>query len=315
MTDPSTAPDLPDAAEITKFLRRFADLMSNGQNATFLRRAAVLLENLTARLTAAIDQEHLWQSKYATVTHQASMLEAECDALKHDIEGHLIITTSILAERDELKATLEAREAELSELSGALNHARGELATKLEAHQEAMAGLRAAFDDERKALKATLEARGEELDQLRRDLEREREDCAAKSKTHQGELSELRLAFERERDELQAQLKVCGDELAALHVVSHRERGDRDLIVGETNAIVPKATLRQARAQFEYLAKECIPHGDIASQVMCELGAHTMDLALTAGGEGETDNLPAGEVALSIFAPPGSTSPAIADTM
>jgi hypothetical protein len=364
MTDPSMTPDMPDAGEITNFLRRFADLMSNGQNATFLRRAAVLLENLTARLTATIDEEHHWQYKYATVTHQADMLEAECDTLKHDIEGHLNITTSILAERDELKTTLDAREEEFSELNHALNRARGELATKLEAYQETMAGLRAVFDEERKALEAALEARGEELDRLRRDLEREREDCATKSKTHEVELSELRLAFDRERGELQAQLKVRGDELAALRVVSHREydalkakvasleakraalrsaferisdlrnqttghqggtdrsvpgkpglepdatplsaqRGDRDPIVGETSSVVPKATLRQARAQFEYLAKECTPRGDIASQVMCELGAYTMDLALTAGGE--THNLPAGEVALSILATPGST--------
>jgi hypothetical protein len=83
------------------------------------------------------------------------------------------------------------------------------------------------------------------------------------------------------------------------------QRDERDLIVGETNAVVPKATLRQARAQFEYLAKECTPRRDIALQVMCELGAYTMDLALTAGGE--THSLPAGEVALSILAPPGST--------
>jgi chromosome segregation ATPase len=223
MTDLSMAPDMPDAGEVTNFLRRFADLMSNGQNATFLRRAADLLENLTARLTAAIDEEHLWQYKCETVTHQTSMLEAECDALKHDIEGQLNITTSILAERDELKTTLEAREEELPELKRALNRARCELAMKLEAHEEAMSGQRAVFDEERKALEATLEARGEELDRLRRDFEREREDCAAKSKTHEGELSELRLAFDRERGELQAQLKVREDEFAALRVVSHRE--------------------------------------------------------------------------------------------
>jgi hypothetical protein len=336
MTDPSMTPKTPDVAETANFLRRFVDLMSTGQNATYLQRAAVLLETLTARVTAATDEEQLWRYKYETVTHNADALEAECEALKHDIEGHVDITTSILTERDALKAALQAREAELSEIGAALNRERGELATKLEAHEKLQAELRAAFD-------------------------REHEERAAEIKTHEEELSELRLAFDRERDQLQAQLGARGDELAALRVATDRENdalkakvaaleakraelrsafdrisqlrnqtfehqggasrsvsekpgfaaeanplparpGDRDPAAGETNAVVPKTTLRQARAQFEYLARECIPRGDIASQVMCELGAYTMDLALIAGGK--TDHSPAGEIALSILAPP-----------
>jgi hypothetical protein len=70
--------------------------------------------------------------------------------------------------------------------------------------------------------------------------------------------------------------------------------------VGETNAVVPKTTLRQVRAQFEYLAKEFIPLGDIASQVMCELGAYTMDMALVSGQP--KAELPVGEVAQRILA-------------
>jgi septal ring factor EnvC (AmiA/AmiB activator) len=369
MTDTS---ETSDVAEITNFLRRFADLMSKGQNAAYLHRAAVLMETLTARVTAVTDEQQLWRYKYETVTHHADALEAECDALKHDIEGHVDITTSILTERDALKTALQAREAELSEIGAALNRERGEFATKLEAHQELQAELRAAFDREREAFKATADARGEELDQLHRTLEREREERAAKIRTHEEELSELRLAFDRERDQLQAQLGARGDELAALRVAADRENdalkakvaaleakraelrsafdrigelrnqaiehqggagrsgsekpglaaeanplparpGDRDPAAAETNAVVPKTTLRQARAQFEYLARECIPRGDIASQVMCELGAYTMDLALVAGGK--TDHSPAGEIALSILAPPGSASPAVAETI
>ncbi len=44
--------------------------------------------------------------------------------------------------------------------------------------------------------------------------------------------------------------------------------------------MVPKETLRQARAQFEFLARECVRRGDVATQAMCELGAHSIDLAL-----------------------------------
>jgi hypothetical protein len=64
---------------------------------------------------------------------------------------------------------------------------------------------------------------------------------------------------------------------------------------------VPKETLRQARAQFEFLARECVRRGDVATQAMCELGAHTMDQALVAV---ETSHpSPVGEVALSILGP------------
>ena len=38
-------PEAPDAAETVRFLRRFADLMSNGNNAEYLRRAAELTRN------------------------------------------------------------------------------------------------------------------------------------------------------------------------------------------------------------------------------------------------------------------------------
>jgi DNA repair exonuclease SbcCD ATPase subunit len=322
--------EAPDVAETAGFLRRFADLMSTGYNATYLRRAADLLDAMAARVTAASDEGDLWRLKYETSTHQVELLETECDGLKHDIEGHLDVTSSVLSERDAVRATLQARESELSEL-------------------------RALHEREREGLQSILAARGEELDQLRGVLEREREDYAAEAKARETELDELRAASDRERAELQVQLKVRTDELAALRVVSDREHealrskvasleakrvelrsafdrisslrdqstdhsaaaaaplipampGLEGAVVGESNAVVPKTTLRQARAQFEYLAKEFIPLGDIASQVMCELGAYTMDLALIAGQQ--SDHLPVGEVALRILAPSDPASAA-----
>src|SRR5690242_871728 len=113
MTD---LPDATDIAETVSFLRRFAELVANGYNAVYLRRASDLLETLISRVIAAADEEQLWRHKYDSMTRHAETLEAECDTLKHDIETHLDITSSILAERDALAATLQAREAELSEL-------------------------------------------------------------------------------------------------------------------------------------------------------------------------------------------------------
>jgi chromosome segregation ATPase len=364
MTEPSLAPETPDVAEIASFLRRFADLMSNGYNATYLHRAADHLESLTARVTAASDEEGLWRYKYETVTRHADALEAECDTLKldcdmlkHDVEGHMEIAASILGERDALKAALQEQETEIAELEASLNRERDEAATASDQHGEIMAELRAAFDREREALEADAKARREELDQLRQFSEREREELKTAVEKGELNLAEFRLAHDREQAELQARLKVSADELAALHTVSRRERdelqakvasleakraelrtaferisdlrsaeasekpapeavapplaaqpGDPTMAIAENSAVVPKATLRQARAQFEYLAKQCIPRGDIASQVMCELGAHTMDIALTSGAE--PSDLPVGEIALSILAPGVSTVPA-----
>jgi hypothetical protein len=364
MTDPSMSPEVPSVADTARFLRRFADLMSNTYNATYLQRAAELLETLTARVLAASDEDELWRSKYESLAHHASALEAECEALKDDIEGHLNVTSSILSERDALSASLQSRESELSELREGLDRKSGELAATLEGHEAALAELRAASDGERETLTAAIQGGRAELDQLSRTFETERLEHAAKLKVYEGELSALRVVSERERAELQVRLKAQADEFAAFRIASDRERdalsakvasleakraelraavdrindlkaqaiepqggadrtipakpwleanpvpaprGDGDAVVGEANAIVPKTTLRQARAQFEYLAKEFIPLGDIASQVMCELGAYTMDMALSAGQK--TDDFRVDEVALRLLAPSASVFP------
>ena len=361
MTDPSMSPETPTAVETAYFLRRFADLVSVGHNAKYLHHAAVLLESLTAQVTAAVDEEQLWRYKYETVIGHADLLEAECDALKHDIDGHLNIIASTLTERDTLKAALQGREAELAELLGALERERGEQTAASEAHELALAELHAGFERERETLKAAADARSDELDLFRLASEREHGELAAKLQARDNEGAELRLAFDRERDELNAQLRARGDELAALRVASERESdalreklaaleakrlelraafdrisylrdqavgpqdgagragpgqlqpgagtnartgepGARNPSVGETDAVVPKATLRQIRAQFEHLANEFTGVGDVPSRVMCELGAFTMDMAL--GDDRKSDTHPTGDIALSILATP-----------
>lgn len=290
--------------------------------------------------------------------------------LKQELDGQLEVLAAALGEREALRATLQARETELSGLQGDLGRERDELAAASQSHQRALAELRTAFERERETLttefereraalsaaadlqcetlQAALEERGEEIDQLRRQL-------AELSKAHELELSQLRLGFAGERHDLAARLKVSGDELATLRVVSERERdaliakvagleakraelrtafdriadlknqtsepgngagpaipgpeaeaqprptqpGERVLAVGEADVVVARATLRQARSQFEYLAHEFTGAGDVASQVMCELGAFTMELALGSGRK--ADPLPVGDVALSIL--------------
>ena len=388
MTDTSMMPETPNVAETAHFLRRFADMMSVGHNANFLHHAAVWLETLSVRLAAAQDEEQLWRYKYETIAQHTDALEAECATIKHELDAHLDVMSSTLSERDALRATLQERETEVSELQGDLERERDEMAAASKSHQQALAELRTAFERERATLatkfdreretlatgfdreRATLQAAAErypeELEQLRQQL-------AEQSKAHELELSQLRLGFAGERHDLAARLKVSGDELATLRVVSERERdallakvsaleakraeirsafdritdiknqtnesedgaepsipaipgpeaeagvrsnptqpGGRNPAVGEADVVVPRATLRQARSQFEYLANEFTGSGDVASQVMCELGAFTMELAL--GSARKADHVPVSDVALSILASPGSAAPVRAET-
>ena len=161
MTNPAVAPETPDVAETVSFLRRFAELMANGYNGAYLRRAADLLEGLTAQAVTASGEESLWQDKCEALSQHAEALEAECDALKHDIDGHLEIASSLLAERNALGGALQAKDAELAVLREALSRERDERAAKSAAHEEALNELRAAFDQKREALQATLETRVE----------------------------------------------------------------------------------------------------------------------------------------------------------
>ena len=364
MTDPATVPEAAEAAEMAHFLRRFADLMSNGQNAEYLMRTADLLDVLMARVSGSHDEEQLWRYKYETLTHQNDELETEGESLRHDIERHVKLSSFIITERDTLKTTLQGREAELLELGGALKHAQDtlkaaqeEAATKSQAHEEALAELGTGFDQERVALKASLDASIKQIEQQRSEFQRERDQLSAKLSQSEAVMAEFRLAFDRERDDWQSRLRSREDELAAIRVATANEHEelqqriealeakreelrsafdrisqlgvtgqpaeaqggspplqshDRDSMPGANSTIVPKETLRQARAQFEFLAKECVRRGDVATQAMCELGAHTMDLALVT--EETTHPSPVGEVALSIIrgpvlGPVGDTRP------
>lgn len=366
MNDPAVAAEAPSAAEAAHFLRRFADLMSNGHNANFLLRAAELLEDLSARSSAASDEEQLLRYKYETLTQHADQLEAECERLKGDVEGHVSVSGLILAERDTLKAALEAREAELLDVIGALQREQDQSATQSQAHEGAVTELRAAFDHERLALIAAADVSAKEIEQQRRVYERERVELSAELKRREQEIAELRSGFDREREEMQSRLKSREDALAALRGESGRESaalreqiealeakraelrssferisqlrvepeqagnrfepgraGDQqghlpvltvapNLTVDQASAVVPKETLRQARAQFAFLAEECIRRGDVATQAMCELGAHTMQQALIA--DESADASPIGQMALSILSLSDPNSPAGAES-
>jgi chromosome segregation ATPase len=338
------APEAPNVVETVRFLRRFADLMSNGQNSAWLLNAAAMLETLSGRISASNGEEQLWRQKCENLARDNDRLEAECDALQGDIDGHLELARTLLEERETLSSALQARETELAELNEALAGEREQLAAASQAHEQSVAEVRSAFDDERAALTAVMAVRDEELGRLREASQAEREQSAQQLQAREVELAELRLAFESEREELQSRIASSEALIAVLRSDAERDGEwmktriatleaqrlelrsalDRlsDLqtsaaapdqaapshsiaaghpVSDEDSAVVPTATLRHARAQFEYLARESLRRGDVATQVMCELSAHTLELALKEAER--ADYSPAGRIALSILEP------------
>jgi hypothetical protein len=106
----------------------------------------------------------------------------------------------------------------------------------------------------------------------------------------------VRINFEKENAELKATLATQQCELnGAITNAAHaektlRERAEKaearltaieaDLAagrVGNTHIVVPISTLRQAEAQFEALTTEV---GNFVAQVMCEVGASSLDRAI-----------------------------------
>src|SRR5258708_34981790 len=94
MTEPAVAPDTPDVAETVSFLRRFAELMANGHNGVYLRRAADVLETLTGRVGSGSGEEGLWGYKYENVTQHTGAAQGQMEALKNDIQGETEIASS-----------------------------------------------------------------------------------------------------------------------------------------------------------------------------------------------------------------------------
>ena len=344
MTDPVQVPEGPHVVDTVRFLRRFADLMSNGQNADWLLNAASLLETLSGRVIDSMGEAQLWRDKHGALAQDHDRLEDECEALRNDIQGHLDLSRTLLGDRDTLAETLQARDAELGAANQALSGAREQLAAEAQAHEQPLAQLRDASDRERESLSATIAARDEELGQLRETLQGEREQSAQKLQALEAKLAELQLGFGREREELQSRLSSSEGLIATLRSDAERDsewmqarisaletqrvelRAALDRIgdlqtqaaspdhsapshsiaavhpePDENSALVPIATLRHARAQFEYLAQESIRRGDVATQVMCELSAHTLERVLNEVDRAEHSS--AGKIALSILEP------------
>ena len=94
----NTTPAPTDLEEITRFLHRFADLMSNGSNAENLLRAARLLEANVKRASEAEDLLREERSNRSRLESGIADLKAQLAAIESGLsEGtHVLAPASIL---------------------------------------------------------------------------------------------------------------------------------------------------------------------------------------------------------------------------
>jgi len=94
----NSPPQPTDLEEITRFLHRFADLMSNGSNAENLLRAARLLEANVKRASEAESLLRQQRSNCASLEHGIADLKAQLATIQGGLsEGtHVIVPVAIL---------------------------------------------------------------------------------------------------------------------------------------------------------------------------------------------------------------------------
>jgi hypothetical protein len=91
-----------------------------------------------------------------------------------------------------------------------------------------------------------------------------------------------RTFFAEEARRLRALAEAAETRLREIKAELDELRGPATAI-DQSIAIVPVQSLQFARAQFAFLANGFAEHGDVISQTICEIGACTIDRALTSG--------------------------------
>jgi ABC-type transporter Mla subunit MlaD len=94
----NTPPESADLEEITRFLHRFADLMSNGSNSENLLRAAKLLEANVKRAGEAESLLRQERSNCASLENRMAELKTQLATIQGALSqgSHVIVPVSIL---------------------------------------------------------------------------------------------------------------------------------------------------------------------------------------------------------------------------
>lgn len=131
MNQPQLLPESPDEKDTAKFLRRFSELISVGQSASYLRHAAGLIEDLIARVRQAEDLVREQQLVSETYLAQRRSAELELQSARADLFEIKAAQTveslklrlagnSFAEQRQALSDRCEETEAKLAEVSGEL---------------------------------------------------------------------------------------------------------------------------------------------------------------------------------------------------
>ena len=251
----------------------------------------------------------------------AGFILAERDQLRTALEKReaelLELSQELQREQDQSAAASQAHESALTELRTAFDQDRLALMAAADVSAKEVDQQRRVFERERAEIVAELKRREDEAAELRLAFEREREALQSRFKSREEEL--LHHApipkvnpqpFANRSRRSRSSGPSCGRASSGSASCASSPNAGRSIrlpvLSSDANspadgasAVVPKETLRQARAQFEFLAKECLRRGDVATQAMCELGAHAMQLALA--GDESADASPIGRMALNIL--------------
>jgi hypothetical protein len=113
MTEPiSASPTSDETADVLRFLRRFADLMSTGSNTDNLLRAAGLLETQSGLLKATGDLLQVERIRSDAGAETRKALEARIGKLEHEILALQSRLTEQKSRADEIAAEMELRQGE-----------------------------------------------------------------------------------------------------------------------------------------------------------------------------------------------------------
>ena len=133
--------------------------------------------------------------------------------------------------------------------------------------------------------------RGDTISELRKTLEAKIAGLEAEVADLKSQLSEQRLKLnqatieaERNQNDLLHRAEEAEAALAALQSEVARTTP------GDTHVLVPAATLRSAKAQFESLAHAFEKSGNIVSQVRCEASATNLERAIVDAGAGGSED-------------------------
>ena len=114
MTDPASAlPALDETADILRFLRRFADLMSTGSNSDNLARAAEILETQSDLLKASREIFETERIKGDAAAEACKALEVRIGELENEILMSKAKLTEQQSNAREILAEMEKKQAEL----------------------------------------------------------------------------------------------------------------------------------------------------------------------------------------------------------